>query len=217
MAIGSNQALKISAVALGNGTKANGNSSMTIGEGTIANALGSFAIGRYNVDAPANAATTALTDKVFQIGDGTAPGLRKDILYVTRNGNMNITGCFTATNVMCPSDLRLKENIFPLENVFDKINNIQPITYYFKDKTNYPATHQIGFSAQEIEKEFPELVNKNEQGFLSVNYPQMSVVAIQAIKEQQQIINHQQNEITTLQKEVEELKIQMQKVMRNKF
>ena len=77
------------------------------------------------------------------------------------------------------------------------------------------------FNAQEIEREFPELVNKNEKEYLSVSYSKMSAVAIQAIKEQQQTINAQQQKIeqldnknTALEKDVEQLKIQMQEVLK---
>lgn len=137
-------------------------------------------------------------------------------MTLSNAGNMVITGTLTEN-----SDIRLKENISPLKNVLNKIDNIQPITYYFKDKKSHPSTHQIGFNAQEIEREFPELVNKNEKEYLSVSYSKMSAVAIQAIKEQQQTINAQQQKIeqldnknTALEKDVEQLKIQMQEVLK---
>ncbi|MBK7884931.1 MAG: tail fiber domain-containing protein [Chitinophagaceae bacterium] len=69
-----------------------------------------------------------------------------------------------------------------------KIAHIQPITYTFINTQTHPGEHQIGFSAQEVQKQFPELVSENEQGYLSVSYTNMSAVAIQAIKEQQQQI-----------------------------
>lgn len=128
------------------------------------------------------------------------------IVRISSTGNMTITGIYS------PSDTRLKTAIEPLGNILNKINNIQPISYYFKDKEAHPAAHQVGFSAQEIEKEFPELVVKNEDGYLAVNYPQMTAVAIQAVKEQQELIhqlqqtiNHQDNINKNLQAQIKEL------------
>ncbi len=133
----------------------------------------------------------------FQFGDA----------FVFRNSNnvntmvLDHDGNLTISGMLNPSDIRLKTEIKPLKNVLDNINHIQPISYYFKDKQAHPASHQIGFSAQEIEKEFPELVHKNGEGYLSVNYPQMTAVAIQAIKEQQEQIQQQQQTIEQLKKE----------------
>jgi hypothetical protein len=126
--------------------------------------------------------------------------LGSEVVSITASGYTVIKDCLKATNVVCPSDIRLKENIHPLGNILNKINDIQPITYYFKDKNTYPASHQIGFNAQEMEIEFPELVQKDDKGFLAVNYAQMSAVAIQAIKEQQEIIKKQEEKISNLEK-----------------
>lgn len=220
----------MSSVAMGDNSNAGGNYSLTAGIGTKTNAYGGVALGRYNVDAAANPQTPNAGDRVFQIGDGTgtAPANRKDILWLTRPGNLFITGSLTANGVNYPSDVRLKTAITPLKNVLDNIDHIQPISYYFKDKVNYPATHQIGFSAQEIEKEFPELINKNDKGYLSVNYPQMTAVAIQGIKEQQEIIKNQQAKIhqqqqlidnlsdqnALQQQQIDELKRQVEKIIK---
>ena len=132
---------------------------------------------------------------------------------IKANGDVTIKGALCAPGgVVCPSDLRLKKDVNPLENVLNKITAIQPISYNFKDQTNYPKGHQIGFSAQEIEKTFPELVKKNDQGFLAVNYAQMSAVAIEAIKEQQDIINDQDNKISQLQQLIEKLNERVEKL-----
>ncbi|MBK7884934.1 MAG: tail fiber domain-containing protein [Chitinophagaceae bacterium] len=196
----SSTASGVAAIAIGGLAKANGDLSVALGEGVIANAHGSVAFGRFNINAAANPGFPNVADRVFQIGDGTSNAIRKDILYLTRGGNLTITGNLVANMILYPSDLRLKTDIAPLQSVLNNIDKIQPITYYFKDKNNYPAAHQIGFNAQEIEKEFPELVNKTDNGFLSVNYAQMTAVLLQAVKEQQQQIKELQQQIEKISK-----------------
>ena len=65
---------------------------------------------------------------------------------------------------------------------------------------------QIGFSAQEIQKVFPELVSQNKDGYLSVAYTNMTAVLLQAIKEQHEIIETQQKNILALQQNIYEQK-----------
>ena len=79
-----------------------------------------------------------------------------------------------------------------------KIKNLSGYTYLWKD-ANRDTSEQIGFIAQEVEKEFPQLVKTDDKGIKSVAYANMTPVLLQAIKEQQQ-------QIDELKKEVEELK-----------
>lgn len=101
------------------------------------------------------------------------------------------------------SDARYKENIVTLGNPLDKISRLRGVEFTwkreeFKDK-NFPEGKQIGVIAQEIEKEFPELVNTDAQGYKSVAYDKLSVFLLEAIKEQQK-------EIDVLKSRINELK-----------
>ena len=86
------------------------------------------------------------------------------------------------------SDMRLKENVSPIVNVLNKINHIQPIYYNLKNNNETFTNRHIGFSAQELQKEFPELVVQNKDGHLSARYDNMTAVLLQGVKEQQQQI-----------------------------
>jgi hypothetical protein len=101
------------------------------------------------------------------------------------------------------SDFRLKENIQPLEPVLEKVMQLQPKTYNFiadslKEKT-------IGFVAQEVETLFPEIVGEREDGYKALAYDEFAVIAIQAIKEQQTMIQQQQAVISDLLARVQKL------------
>lgn len=99
----------------------------------------------------------------------------------------NFSSCVVASNLSCPSDLRYKKNIVPMENSLSNILKINGVHYYWKQE-EFPEKHfsdknQIGFIAQEIEKIFPEMVITDEKGFKSVDYARLTPVLVEAIKE----------------------------------
>ncbi|MDH3649649.1 MAG: tail fiber domain-containing protein, partial [Saprospiraceae bacterium] len=84
------------------------------------------------------------------------------------------------------SDSRLKENISPMSKILGKIMQVNPSFFNYQgvDKSN-PT---FGFLAQEIQQVFPELVREMDNGYLGIDYSKFSILAIQAIKEQQALI-----------------------------
>jgi hypothetical protein len=134
---------------------------------------------------------------LFIVGNGTGLSSRSNALTLYGNGNLTIAGTLTQS-----SDIRLKTNITPMGNVLSALEFITPITYEFKDTQTHPAGLQIGFSAQEIQAQFPELVREDESGNLSVAYGHMSAVLLQAIKEMQA---EYQDEIEKLEKRITQL------------
>jgi hypothetical protein len=99
------------------------------------------------------------------------------------------------------SDSRLKRDIKPLSATLEKVLQLQPSTYYFKDDEN-PTTPSLGFIAQEVQPLFPELVGYagEEQDIMTLNYDGFSVLAIKAIQEQQAIIEQLQQRVEALEK-----------------
>ena len=107
------------------------------------------------------------------------------------------------------SDQRLKTNIKPLEKALDKVLTLNGVTYDWRVK-EFPEMHfdsnrHVGVIAQEVEAVLPEAVETGEDGYKSVNYSNVTPLLIEAIKEQQTIINNQQQQIDELRKMVEEL------------
>jgi len=107
------------------------------------------------------------------------------------------------------SDLRWKKNISSLNNALERILSLQGVVYEFKT-TEYPemgfeSGKQIGLVAQELENIFPELVNTNINGFKAVAYDKLSVVLVEAIKEQQQQIESYKSQLQTLQEKVDKI------------
>jgi hypothetical protein len=128
-----------------------------------------------------------------RVGIGTASP--SEVLHVV--GNI----CATGTIATC-SDLRYKKDIFKIDNALSLISKFNGYTYNFKVKEfpdhKFDSTAQVGFIAQELQKVLPQVVQKNESGYLSVDYAKVTPLLLMAIKEQQAEIAIQKSEIETL-------------------
>ncbi|MFX0199232.1 MAG: tail fiber domain-containing protein [Candidatus Hodarchaeota archaeon] len=108
-----------------------------------------------------------------------------------------------------PSDLRLKENIEPIENAVEKVSFIHGIYFNYKDES--PEKRKVGVIAQEVEKVLPELVSEDSKGYKSVDYSKLTSLLIEAVKE----LKTQDDELRTqneeLKRENEELQMQLKR------
>ena len=102
-------------------------------------------------------------------------------------GEIRATGDITA---YYSSDERLKENIVPLEGALDKVKALRGVSFTWKELSlaDKKSIHShegtdIGVIAQDVQAQFPELVNKRGHGYLSVDYQKLSAVLIEAVKE----------------------------------
>ena len=63
----------------------------------------------------------------------------------------------------------------------------------------------LGFIAQEMEQVIAALVVENAEGYKSVDYSSMTAVLMEAMKEQQTIIEQQETRIADLEARLDEL------------
>ena len=124
--------------------------------------------------------------------------------------------CATGTVGTC-SDIRYKKDFIPLTNSLKAVMSLSGFYYHWKQEEfpdmQFTDKRQLGFSAQEVEKLFPEVVMTDANGYKSVDYGRLTPVLVEAIKEQQknmelqqQNIEKQQQRISDLEKELTELK-----------
>ena len=109
------------------------------------------------------------------------------------------------------SDLRLKENIFPINHLFaDNILRLRPCEYTFKDDERQRIHY--GFIAQELKEVFPQLVSakpkdkeecKEDEGEdedMVVNLLEMIPFIVQKMKKMQKELDTARERISTLER-----------------
>jgi len=150
------------------------------------------------------------------------------------DADLYVTGSYN------PSDINLKKEIRALSTEetkqLEKLRNLSAIKYKYKtpvELNSIPSSiadtmkvdprtieytadrytkDQIGFSAQEVQQVYPELVKEGQDGYLSINYIGLIPVLVEAIKEQDSTIEELnqtvQSQDSRLQTQSETLQIQ---------
>lgn len=109
------------------------------------------------------------------------------------------------------SDIRLKTNIAPISSPLTKIRRLNGV--YFDWKST--GKRSIGFIAQEVQKVLPEIVSESpEDGYLSMEYSNITALLIEGMKEQQDLIEAQQEEIASLSARLSAIEAALQKAPR---
>jgi hypothetical protein len=120
--------------------------------------------------------------------DGAFSGMKADTevglfiggawrFWVANTGNATLTGTLTQS-----SDRRLKKDLSLLSNSLSDIYQLKGYHYKWIEASRSQDL-QTGLIAQEVQKIFPELVQTDEKGFLSVNYIGLIPHLIEAVKE----------------------------------
>jgi hypothetical protein len=145
------------------------------------------------------------TDQLATDGNGNTYWVEKFSIKPTDNIRINslgvgtpasgLTGEIRATNNITAyysSDKNLKENILPIKNALNKVDNINGVEFDWKDSYIeqrggedgiFVRKHDVGVIAQELEQVLPEVVVTRDDGYKAVNYEKVVALLIQAIKE----------------------------------
>ncbi|MCB0730395.1 MAG: tail fiber domain-containing protein [Ignavibacteriae bacterium] len=146
------------------------------------------------------------TDRVVINGNGT-------------NGNPNYNffvngdaGGNTAWNNL--SDERLKKNISTIPNALEKVKSLRGVNYEWKNSENHDKGLQMGFIAQEANKVIPEVVDDSGE-YYSMQYAPITALLVEALKEQQKMIDEIKKNNDLLSKLNSELRNQNAEVNNN--
>ena len=142
--------------------------------------------------------------------DGSALDITDERVRITASGNVgiantapthtlsvtgttNVSGNLTAGNVTCSSgtvsaqtitetsSLVYKENINPITNALDLIQQLNGVTY---DRKNGTKKNEAGLVAEDVEKVLPNLIGYDEYGKpVGIQYTKLTAYLIEAVKE----------------------------------
>ena len=129
-------------------------------------------------------------------------GAQKAIL--DSSGNFTITGSYGS------SDRALKENIVTLPNQLEKVKQLNPVSFDWKEKAEDGSTESsIGFVAQEVEALYPNLIRTAAEDtdaeeasttqYKSLNYAVMVSILTKAVQELSAELDAAKARITTLE------------------
>lgn len=138
------------------------------------------------------------SDSKIAVSSSTLPDFANLATYmdasgVFTGGRMNAAGGFFQT-----SDARKKDFGSNIEIDFNALKSIPK--KYFEWKDNPEAGQQIGTSAQDLLRVYPSLVNKDKNGYYSVDYARLSIVALAAIDKLNNKIEELENKIESLER-----------------
>lgn len=104
------------------------------------------------------------------------------------------------------SDVRAKDGIETIEYALDGVMKLQAVEYdWNKNFKDYPnlleknKIHNIGLIAQQVRQIYPEVVSLGEDGYYQVSYSKLNAVLVEAIKEQQILIEDLDKQIQELE------------------
>ena len=220
ISIGSlSEASGLAAIAIGYNNLASGDMGIAIGYKTTASGLQSTAMGylsstqgysrSFVINGSSNASNNNITgntadnqmmmnfnDYIFWCN---TPG---KIVRFSSNGDICASGAITANSVSCFSDQRFKKNISPLTASLEKINRLNGYHYFWIDSLQNRSI-QTGVIAQELNEILPELVSKDDKGFLSVNYIGIIPHLIESVKTLKKENDEIREDILKMKKQLE--------------
>jgi hypothetical protein len=169
------------------GTSYNGSSLVTIANtGVTSNVAGT--------GVTVSGATGAVT---ISIGQSVATNATPTFGNLTINGTITATGDITA---FFTSDIRHKNNVQLIDNALEKVNALNGVTWEWNDDVDEVTkqTPTTGLIAQDVLDVLPEVVKTRENGFLALDYSKMIGLLVEAIKEQDVVIQKLKSDIVGL-------------------
>ncbi len=125
---------------------------------------------------------------IFQYGQDS-------LFRIKGDGNATLAGTLTEN-----SDRRLKTNIEVLTGVLPQLLQLHGYSYDWMNRSK-SYNRQIGLLAQEVSDVFPELIQEDNNGVLSVSYTRFVPLLIEGLREQNERAKWQKENINALLEE----------------
>ena len=121
------------------------------------------------------------------------------IMHYNSNDVGSIDVASSSTSYNTSSDYRLKENAKPIQNGLERLNQLNPVKFDWKED----GTSSEGFIAHEVQEIFSDAVTGEKDGeeMQGMDYGRITPLLVKAIQEQQEQIEQLKTEIQTLKGE----------------
>ena len=129
---------------------------------------------------------------------------------------MNSTGAVfnvdvSATDFINTSSCRYKKDIITFDDIA-RFDSIRPVSYRRKDTNR----EEIGFIAEEMFEQYPELVHFNKEGEIDgIDYGKMSAILTAKVQQQDRIIEDQCKAIDSLSNRLETMEVVIDRLIKN--
>ena len=140
--------------------------------------------------------------------------VQEDILTLTAGGlvgigvedpdyKLQVNGATHSLSFVNMSDEKYKKDIRPIKNALEKVKEIEGVTFEWNAGTypyDAPEGVQIGLIAQQVEQVVPDVISAGKNGDKSISYDRLVPLLIEAVKEQQKIIDDLKEEVENINK-----------------
>ncbi len=124
------------------------------------------------------------------------------VISFAQNGDIVTFGKVCATNVACPSDERLKEDIRQIDDPLELISRLHGVHYRwkpeFREHHGLSDDEQTGLIAQEVARVLPDAVSSGPDGYYAVDYSRLVPLLLEGIKQQRVTIHQLEQKLDAL-------------------
>ena len=134
----------------------------------------------------------------FYMNHGGSVGIGK---IPVSNAKLDVSGSiYLNGTTIVTSDERLKSDIRGIDDLVPKIYELEGKSYQKRLPDSTETFFEYGFLAQELQRQFPDLVVRTSDGYLGVNYIALIPVIVEALKSQKQEIEELNERIFALER-----------------
>ncbi|MDY6770785.1 MAG: tail fiber domain-containing protein [Candidatus Nanohaloarchaea archaeon] len=108
-------------------------------------------------------------------------------------------------NSASASSIEFKDNVSDFSPAADKVLDLNPVSFKWKNRTRWQDRRDIGLIAERVAKKLPKLVTFRNGSAFGVRYDRLGVYLLEVAKRQQQTIDKLQQENKELERKVDRL------------
>jgi len=131
-----------------------------------------------------------MKDHIVGIGKIPIDNAKLDV-----NGSIYVNG-----STLVASDERFKSDIRGIDNLVPRIYELNGKSYQKRLPDSTETFFEYGFLAQELQRQFPDLVVRTSDDYLAVNYVALIPVIVEALKSQKREIDELYDRIDALER-----------------